>query len=277
MSNQLENETPSLAKVIKDAIEARLAEVHVSLPAEIVSYDGRKADVQILLERKYVSGEVVKLPLITNVPVIWPQTTDGGFRMPLEPGMTGSLVFSERSLDTWLVQGGLVSPNDPRKFALSDAQFVPGLIPFSEDPSHDPLAAVMRYKSTRIRLRNLQASIISAKITLGSDTSPEAIVLGNVLKSYLTQVETELNLISTDLTTLTAQLTALVAAITADAVTLAPFAPATVGAAPAITTALGVLTGLISTNTAARAVQKGVFLDSPATNILSQKAFSERS
>jgi hypothetical protein len=129
--------TPTLAEVLKAALEARIAEIHVSLPAKIVRYDASKQliDAQPLVKGRYVDENDVEqaysLPVITNVPVCFP--SGGGFRItfPLKVGDTVCLLFSERSLDTWLSQGGEVDELDYRDHSLNDAQAFLGLRPFN--------------------------------------------------------------------------------------------------------------------------------------------------
>ncbi|MEE8299290.1 MAG: Gp138 family membrane-puncturing spike protein [Thermodesulfobacteriota bacterium] len=143
----IDNEDPSLEEVVKQAIESRLLELHVSIPAEIIKYDGVKADIQPLLKRKFTDGSVKALPPISNVPVIWPGDNDSVITFPIKKGSTGTLIFSERSIDTWLVSGGCISPDNPRKHDLSDAQFIPGLRPFDVQSFFDPTKIVIKNKS----------------------------------------------------------------------------------------------------------------------------------
>lgn len=151
--NRILDETPSLAKVIKDAIEQRLCDVHTCLPAKIISFDGKKASVQPQLQRKYSDGEIVTLPVISNVPVMWPQTLNAIVILPLKAGDTGTVFFSERSLDKWLVAGGVVNPDDTRKFHLSDAIFYPGVKPFDASSDYDPLRIVIKNKDARLTVK----------------------------------------------------------------------------------------------------------------------------
>jgi len=147
----IDNESPTMSQVLDFAIERSLLNLHVSLPASIEKYDGKKADVRILLKRqlrrKKESDPLIEfeLPVITNVPVIWPRTKLAEIHLPLAVGDTGTLLFAERSLDTWLVEGGSINPKDFRKHDLSDAQFIPGLKPFSEDTAFDPLRLVIKH------------------------------------------------------------------------------------------------------------------------------------
>lgn len=127
-------ELPTFSKVIQAHIDRALCQVHVSMPAEIVSYDRslQKARVQPLLQRQRVDGQIISFPIISDVPCIFPRTSTSSFTFELKPGDTGTLLVSERSLDRWLTNGGLVDPADFRKFDISDAQFIPGLFPFSD-------------------------------------------------------------------------------------------------------------------------------------------------
>lgn len=139
------DETPTLPRILELAIEKRLLDLHVSMPASIEKYDGVKADVRPLLKRELRNGTIFELPVITNVPVIWPRTKKSALDFPLVKGDTGTLLVSERSLDIWLIQGGCINPKDFRKHDLSDAQFFPGLQPFNVATEFDPLRAVLKH------------------------------------------------------------------------------------------------------------------------------------
>lgn len=127
-------ETPTLEKIIQQAIDLAVTELRVSLPAVVERYDAQKqqADVQPAIMKKYVTGQVVKLPLITNVPVAHPRSGSTIIHIPIKKGDLVQLVFSDRSLDRWLSEGGIVDPLEGRKHALSDAWAIPGGYPFPE-------------------------------------------------------------------------------------------------------------------------------------------------
>lgn len=137
MADNIQDETPTQAQVLQGAIEQRLCDLHTGLPGEIISTDGSKCDVRILLKRKFIDeDDPIELPVITNVPVKFQRTEKAGLSLPLKKGDSGLLVFIERSMDTWLVQGGCISPGSKRKFDLSDPVFVPGLFPFNSPPQN---------------------------------------------------------------------------------------------------------------------------------------------
>ena len=128
--------TPTLAEVIRAAIMAEIAEMHVCIPAEVTEYDATKQMVAVrpLVKRGRLdeTGERVvnSLPIINGVPVVFPGANAYRITFPIIPGDTVLLVFSESSIDKWLVTGGCVDPLDERRNALSDAIAIPGLKSF---------------------------------------------------------------------------------------------------------------------------------------------------
>lgn len=129
MTNQVEE--ISLPKLLQMAVDSRLCDMHTCIPAIVESYDRSKqtCSVQPALKRKYTDGRIVDLPIINNVPVTFPRSGNAFLHFDLSKGDVVTLIFSERSLDIWKSKGGLVSPNDPRKFNLSDAYAIPGGYP----------------------------------------------------------------------------------------------------------------------------------------------------
>lgn len=127
------NETPTLALVIQQAIEQKLCDVHVSLPGRIVSYDSKtqKAKVQPEIKREYSDGRSLELPVLTDVPVIWPRAGGAYLHLPLKPGHQVTILFSERSLDEWKQKGGSIKASERRKHNISDAVCFPGGYPFN--------------------------------------------------------------------------------------------------------------------------------------------------
>lgn len=127
---------PTLADAIRRAVDLAVADVHVAIPGRVERVDLAKAlvDVKPLVKDRYEEDGVAKsqsVPVVTNVPLVFPGA--GGMRIsfPVAKGDTVLLVFSERSLDSWLVRGGEVDPLDDRRHSLSDAVAIPGLHDFA--------------------------------------------------------------------------------------------------------------------------------------------------
>lgn len=173
MSDIDREETRSMAQMLKDAIDARLLEVHTAMPAAITSYDRgtNLAIVQPLLKRKYVDEDAaVNLPTISNVRVMHPTSAGGSahVRLPIKTGDEGQLVFNERSIDLWLEEGGLVDPEDNRRFSLSDAVFYPGLTSKGNVLSSAGGANSLELKNDKMLIEMLPSGKVKIKNTLGA-------------------------------------------------------------------------------------------------------------
>lgn len=127
--------TPTLSEVILSAIEQVIGNVHTAMPGRIESYDQatQLAKVKPLFKRKYAAEDgAVELPIISNVPVIFPRSANAFVRLPVAAGDFVQLLFNERSLDRWLDAGKESDPLDPSKFDLNGAVAVLGLYPKGE-------------------------------------------------------------------------------------------------------------------------------------------------
>ena len=146
--------TPTFSDVLRLAVGRSLRDVHVSLPGRIESYDARKqrASVAPLIAVALADGTTADLPVINEVPVVWPRGGGAILSFPLQPGDTVLLIFSERSLDEWCQQGGASTPSDPRSHDLSDAVAIPGLYPFSEPGEADDRDVLLRFQGSELRL-----------------------------------------------------------------------------------------------------------------------------
>jgi hypothetical protein len=127
--------TNPIAESLNIFWEYKIGRVNTCLPGRIEGYDAskNKAEVQPLIQKKYDNDQLVTLPIIANVPVVFPRTATAGIFLPVARGDLVLLVFCQNSLDKWLVQGGIVDPEDRRKHDLNDAIAIPGLYPFNSE------------------------------------------------------------------------------------------------------------------------------------------------
>lgn len=118
----------SLDSAILTAIATQMKEVHTMLPGQIINFDPveQLADIQPLLQRN-IDGKLQNLAVLPKVPVRFFKSGDFTITVPLKEGDEVAIYFIERSIDNWLEQGGIQSPNDTRRFDLSDAYAVPVL------------------------------------------------------------------------------------------------------------------------------------------------------
>lgn len=108
-------------------VDARLARVHVSMPGSVVSFDGgtQRATVDIDVAQAFKDGKRQSFPRLSSVPVLFQRGGGYGAAFALEHGDRVWILFSERSLDEWKSTTGKASPQDPRRFDLSDAVCLP--------------------------------------------------------------------------------------------------------------------------------------------------------
>jgi hypothetical protein len=184
--------SPTLADVIRRALETSAADLHVSMPGRVERFDAAKglADVKPLLRDGFDDDgtrRTVSAPVITNVPVVFPGA--GGFRLtfPVAQGDGCLLVFTDRSLDRWLARGGEIDPGDDRRHAISDAVALLGLRDFAH-----PWSGVAADAATIGKDGGEQIVVRSGEILLGAGAT-ETAVLGKALKQHLAAVKTWLD------------------------------------------------------------------------------------
>jgi len=124
---------PELAELLRRAIESRIADVNVSMPGTIVSYDAarRRASVKPGASRVLFDEDqervIEELPILVNVPVCWPGGAALDIHGVLAAGDTGDLIFSSVSQGEWLSTGEQSAPGNLRLHSLGAAKFYPGL------------------------------------------------------------------------------------------------------------------------------------------------------
>mgnify|MGYP000963290309 CR=1 FL=1 len=134
-------EQVTLDELIQLALDARLAEVHTSMPAVVESYDRAAGTVKVTLPvNKAVpdgSGNFVSepYPQLADIPIDWPRCGKYSITFPLEKGDTGVLVFCMRNIGPWRTTGAQGDPGDVGMHTLDGAVFRPGLSPDSKPPS----------------------------------------------------------------------------------------------------------------------------------------------
>lgn len=119
-----------LETVIQTGIDTYMKEVHTCLPAVVESFDSvnQLVDAQPTIKRK-INGVLTDLPILKGVPIRYFKSKTFTITFPIEEGDHVLIIFSERSIDTWLTNGGLQNPFDVRKFSLSDAFALPMMYP----------------------------------------------------------------------------------------------------------------------------------------------------
>ena len=127
--------TPPLGQVLSEFTNKKISEIHTAYPAEVVSYDNAKFQASVSLQiKKLINGVETDIPVLNNVPVLFPRAGDAHFIFPVEKGTHGLCIFQERSIDGWQELGRPLLPEDKRIHDLNDGIFIPGLSPKTNLP-----------------------------------------------------------------------------------------------------------------------------------------------
>lgn len=180
---------------MRQAVLFQLYDVHTALPGQIISYDHttQRATIQPCLKKSYLDGTTQEMPILNNVPVIFPRAGRASLTFPVASGDTCLLLFIERSTDLWKSVGGVVAPDDPRKFDLSDAVAIMGLMPFTENSLSDNNEDVLlTYKGSNIRIKasgDIQIETAS-KVAIGNTSAEVLDIVSSILGILTTSVTT---------------------------------------------------------------------------------------
>ena len=126
-------------------------DIRVAIPGIVQSFNATEqtVTVQPAIRERVVdpSGNMqhAKLPLLLDVPVIFPRA--GGFvlTMPVNPGDECLVIFGDMCIDAWWSNGGIQNPIEKRRHDLSDGFAILG--PWSQQRT------VSNYSTTAAQLR----------------------------------------------------------------------------------------------------------------------------
>ncbi|HBV2600619.1 TPA: translation initiation factor IF-2 [Klebsiella pneumoniae] len=121
----------------KEQADAHLAQaimsaMRVSIPGIIQSFDPEAVTAVIQpaikgVEHDASGAEVsVNLPLLVDVPVIFPRGGGCTLTFPVKEGDECLVIFADRCIDFWWQSGGIQEPVDERMHDLSDAFCIVG-------------------------------------------------------------------------------------------------------------------------------------------------------
>lgn len=119
-------------EAMRAAMDGRLSELWTAMPCIVESFDpsAETVSAQPAIRGRILqpdgSERPVTLPLLVDVPVIFPGA--GGFTLtfPLHPGDECLVVFASRCIDSWWQSGGVGDPLETRQHDLSDGFALPG-------------------------------------------------------------------------------------------------------------------------------------------------------
>ena len=180
-------------------MESHQSAMWTALPGMVVSVNltAQTVSVQPTIQGQMTapdgSVQLVNLPLLVDVPIVWPRA--GGFALtfPVTIGDEVLVVFASRCIDSWYQSGGIAAPAESRMHDLSDGFAI--LAPTSQprvlaNVQTDGMELRNESRSTFIKLTEtgivIQGNIthIGNQTSTGTTTMTGAINLtGNVVHS----------------------------------------------------------------------------------------------
>lgn len=123
---------PTQTAVMKQFFKSFGQQLRVGMPGYIVTYDYKvqQASIQPAFKNEYSDGTVQNLPILYNVPILWPSGPNWYIHGPLPANSPVTIYFSDKALDSWKQNGAIQAPSDSRTHHITDAWAVPGLRPF---------------------------------------------------------------------------------------------------------------------------------------------------
>ncbi|MBS9422293.1 phage baseplate assembly protein V [Photorhabdus caribbeanensis] len=122
-----ESRTGDLSETLKAINHSLSSQLRVAIPGIIQSFnaDAVTCVVQPAIKSSIVDSEwkttSVSLPLLVDVPVIFPRGGGVTLTFPVKAGDECLVVFADRCIDFWWQSGGVQEPADDRQHSLSDA------------------------------------------------------------------------------------------------------------------------------------------------------------
>lgn len=201
--------TPPPEEIIRQAVRAGMMALRVWLPGVITDVLGnQKVNVQPLLQYRAADGIVnpdgtngtlITRAIIQNVMVQMPIGVNYSVKYPIAVGDTGMIAFCDRSLAVWSAgDGSVADPADSRMHDLTDAVFIPGLVPFANqtDDETDDLVVTAGDAQFRIlqsggfKFKNSSQELITNLVNLVNALSTASTVAGGpFIPSVVTALE----------------------------------------------------------------------------------------
>lgn len=155
-------------------LQAHMETVHTMLPGVVQSYDSatRTATVKPTVKLRSLHGDLLSIPPIPSVPVIWPSTSAFSLFGRLQQGDGVMLVVSEASIGNWQRGTEEAEAEDETRFSLQDMVAVPGLWTEKRVPKHT--------------LRTADWGMASGAVVLGAKDSK--VVLENAVTNLREEV-----------------------------------------------------------------------------------------
>lgn len=156
-----------LATLLRTATQQAMRTINTCLPGTILNYNAgaQSASVQPMLKLRQPDGREESIPVLNNVPVIWPRSGGASLTFPVRAGDGCLVMFTQRSIDEYKSSGEVSIPLDPRAYDLSDAVAIMGFVSFGGGGGADD-AVELNFGSSKVTLKENTVEVTGTAITL---------------------------------------------------------------------------------------------------------------
>ena len=171
----------NLSELIKRTMIQTMRQLRVSMPCEVVSYNSKRqmVDVRIVQPEIDLAGNIIPMPVITNVPVNFKRCGNSHITHPINKGDTGFVVFADRDISSWVETNNRSVVDSARAHSMQDCYFDPGIIGGGTDAN--PNDVEIKYNNTTIHLRKNGDVDINTSTKVNVTASNEVNVTTNKL------------------------------------------------------------------------------------------------
>jgi len=166
----------TLYTAILKGVRNGLIETRTSFPAVIDTFDSetQTASVQPLIKATVRNGDVVSLPVLVDVPILFPRA--GGFSVtfPVKAGDELLVTCCDRDFSVWMQQGGQQKPDSTEIHTLSSAVGVLGLynqMNVLSDFSTSGMVLRSDDDATKITIENGKITVDAAQLEVNAPTT----------------------------------------------------------------------------------------------------------
>jgi len=142
----------AIEDLIRDIVRAELVNTHTAMPGIVTKFDSAKMTVNVKPAIKTrIMGEDQDMTELVDVPVMVPSA--GGYHVtfPISAGDECLVVFSDKTIDGWAVEGGVKPQTEIRTHHINDGMAIIGL---RSQPRTISRNAGVEYNKTSMELRS---------------------------------------------------------------------------------------------------------------------------
>lgn len=144
------------------------------VPGVIQSYnpENNTAEIQPAIREEIVNEDnsisYLNLPLLVNVPILFPTCSLGSIKFPISQGDECLVLFSDLPYDNFWQKGNIQNPIETRRHDLSDGLAIPTIISQPKTKAFDNKGLTLTLGSTTIKMEQSEITFVNSygQITL---------------------------------------------------------------------------------------------------------------